>query len=602
MVKCMSCLNFSCISTTGNLVFVFIFNTISIAINSYKIQKENFKKKILKGLPFLSKLEIFLNAFSMVNSILVLFTKKCMNRKSINKLITITSRILQLIQILSSIISIFILVKEFVDFEHSNFLNNSNFDCGLSSNEERMKKLKKFDSIPFELRNNLITGEEYFFVEDTSLISYFDYEYEKSHSDNEYNLQFLNDVFYIILYFLEELMNIFSGLNWGSVEMKTKKLVETGLESREEIIDKNSDLNWIMKVFMIVKGAKYTLFSFIYDIFNIVFIIVVFGFNKIDWLNNNISFSIWMFDVFITAFNIIVLVISLIESKKKDANRNEDKNVSACCCCYCQCCNKICGYMKLYFFLFGFLFCFYISILSFYVVYYSYYGKTYFHFCCEGASENCGKLFRTEEEHISYSYYTIFLTKGKLGVFIFAFVLRIITFIWLSMAIIVMLFFANLSGPLEKIVYFIKSSDGSIIDLDDINIVEEIKKIPKKVLTKGIEGNSKANEDDKNNNNKEIKVKEKTVTYLKQVFTKKKLGNNVNIVLSNNNINKNNGIPYNNIIHNNIAYINGNSNNYMRNFQNINHQESNNQNYYFNIDNGNYPSNDMLYFNFGPKK
>jgi len=44
-----------------------------------------------------------------------------------------------------------------------------------------------------------------------------------------------------------------------------------------------------MKVFMIVKGAKYTLFSFIYDIFNIVFIIVVFGFNKIDWLNNNIS-------------------------------------------------------------------------------------------------------------------------------------------------------------------------------------------------------------------------------------------------------------------------------------------------------------------------
>lgn len=312
MVKCMSCLNFSCISTTGNLIFVFIFNILSIAINSYKIQKENYKKKILKGLPILSKLEIVINSISMAHSFLVFFTKKCMNRKSINKLITLPSKILQLIQIISSIVSIFVLVKEFVSFEHNNFLNNSSFDCGIPS-YERMKTLKKFKSIPFELRKDSITGEEYFFVEDTSFISDFDYY----NDNNKYNAQFLNDIFYIILYFLEELMNIFSGLNWGSIEMKTKKLVETRLESRLEVLDKNSDLNWIIKILIIAKGTKYIIFSIIYNIFNIVFIIVVFAFNTIDWLGNNISFSIWMFDIFITGYNIFCLICSLKTDKKK---------------------------------------------------------------------------------------------------------------------------------------------------------------------------------------------------------------------------------------------------------------------------------------------
>ena len=48
MVKCLNCLSFNCISTKANLIFIFIFNTISIAINSYKIHRDNYKKKFLK--------------------------------------------------------------------------------------------------------------------------------------------------------------------------------------------------------------------------------------------------------------------------------------------------------------------------------------------------------------------------------------------------------------------------------------------------------------------------------------------------------------------------------------------------------------------------
>ena len=59
-----------------------------------------------------------------------------------------------------------------------------------------------------------------------------------------------DSLLYPILYVLEELVNIFSALNWGSVKKKTEKLIESGLESRVD--DVGEDENCITKFFIMM--------------------------------------------------------------------------------------------------------------------------------------------------------------------------------------------------------------------------------------------------------------------------------------------------------------------------------------------------------------
>ena len=225
MVKCINCFNFNCIPTTGNLIFIFAFNVLGISLNEYKIHRDNYKKKILIGLPILSKLEIALESISIANTIIVFFTKKFMNKKAINKTITISSNILKYILIIFSLLNAFILVKDFINFDGNMFLNSApkyGSDSFEYTNVNRINDLKKVKDISLELHRSELTGEEYYYIEDSkfSLInSTYELVYYNTYNTNEI---FGDDIYYIILYLLEELLNIFSALNWGSVEKKVK--------------------------------------------------------------------------------------------------------------------------------------------------------------------------------------------------------------------------------------------------------------------------------------------------------------------------------------------------------------------------------------------
>ena len=165
MAKNTNCLNFKCLSTKGNLIFIFIFNTLKIAFNSYKIIRNEFQKKIFKGLPILSAIEIALDSISTVNSIIVFIIKKFMEQKMVNKIITISSKILKFALVIFSFIKIFVLMKDFAKFDNNNFLNTStnNEKNDGKSNQERIDDLKKFKDLSLEIYKDEVRGEEYFF-------------------------------------------------------------------------------------------------------------------------------------------------------------------------------------------------------------------------------------------------------------------------------------------------------------------------------------------------------------------------------------------------------------------------------------------------------
>ena len=165
---------------------------------------------------------------------------------------------------------------------------------------------------------------------------------------------------------------------------------------------------------------------------------------------------------------------------------------------------------------------------------------------------------------------------------ILALLMRLIMFIWVFTAIAKLLIFSNLIGPLKKVVYFIKNNDGTITDLDDINIEEDSQE---KFTGNNAEGAEPNNEDN---------IKSKTIM-LKQVIKQKKreaiINNNVNYQINQgNNIygNPNQGTP---MIYN-FNYSNNNGFNYLpTNSQNQNYA------YYLNNYNGRMSNNEMLNLN-----
>ena len=295
MSNCLNCFRFNCISTTGNLIIIFIFNALGISLNAYKIHRSNYKKQISESIPILSTIEIVLNSISTINSILVFFTKNIMNKKVINRTITTTSKILKYILVIFSLVNVFVLIKSFINFEGNNFLNSSNKygnDSPDYTHDNRIKDLKKIKDILLEYHTDGEDNEEYFLVKDNSKFNYVNYS---------------EHIYYVILYLLEELMNIFAALNWDSIETKTKKLIDTGIESRFEDFGENE--NCITNFFLMMNGKKFYFCSVVISILNIVFIFIAFTFNKIGWLNNNITFDTWIFDVGIMTYYVIMLTI-----------------------------------------------------------------------------------------------------------------------------------------------------------------------------------------------------------------------------------------------------------------------------------------------------
>ena len=178
MSNCLNCFRFNCISTTGNLIIIFIFNALGISLNAYKIHRSNYKKQISESIPILSTIEIVLNSISTINSILVFFTKNIMNKKVINRTITTTSKILKYILVIFSLVNVFVLIKSFINFEGNNFLNSSNKygnDSPDYTHDNRIKDLKKIEDILLEYHTDGENNEEYFLVKDNSKFNYVNY-------------------------------------------------------------------------------------------------------------------------------------------------------------------------------------------------------------------------------------------------------------------------------------------------------------------------------------------------------------------------------------------------------------------------------------------
>ena len=72
----------------------------------------------------------------------------------------------------------------------------------------------------------------------------------------------------------------------GFGRKKSKKLIDTGLESRFEEIGDNA--NCITKFFVMMRGKNY-FFSLILSMLTFAIIFTFFSFNKVEWLNNNIT-------------------------------------------------------------------------------------------------------------------------------------------------------------------------------------------------------------------------------------------------------------------------------------------------------------------------
>ena len=368
----------------------------------------------------------------------------------------------------------------------------------------------------------------------------------------------------------------------GFGRKKSKKLIDTGLESRFEEIGDNA--NCITKFFVMMRGKNYFIFSLILSMLNLAVIFTFFTFNKVKWLNNNITLDTWIFDVGIMTYYVVYCLILCCSGKKNYCTDNNNKNT--------DCWSAFKNLIIKGFILFILLGSFYTNILSFYAVYYSFKGHTFFYYYCYDAESICSKLFKYGDEDWQdnyspfeyeqaqklYYYYKIYLKKGKTGIFILSLILRIIMFIWVVTTIANILYFSNLIGPLKTVIYFIKNADGTITDLDDINIIEE-----EEESDKGFTGNNKAETEEDIKDNKNIKSKKKSIL-LKQVFNKKNIDNNLNNNINSPNKENENNIPYNNqvrIINNNLN-INNNQNNFIVN------------NYYSGLQS----DNNMLYLNF----
>ena len=135
---------------------------------------------------------------------------------------------------------------------------------------------------------------------------------------------------------------------------------------------------------------------------------------------------------------------------------------------------------------------FFACILSFYGIYYSYKGNTFFYYYCYDILPTCQELFSFQNkngiQHLDlyyngmknelksqYFYFKIYLNNGHKGFFYIGMIVRAIVLIWNITTIANYLIYINICGgfnELKRVVYFIRNLDGTITDLNDISIKE----------------------------------------------------------------------------------------------------------------------------------
>ena len=369
-------ISFNCVPTKGNLIIISILNAFGIAVNSYKVHRDKYKEIISKTIPSIS---ISLESISFVFSIIVFFIKHFMDRKPINKIITLGSKILKIILVIYSFISIFILVKGFINLDDNSFLYNPSIygkNTSDYTNVNRMNDLKKVKDISLAFYQG--DGIEYYEVNSNSKINLINSSQEFIDYTTLYEESYLKDVniYIVCLYLLEELLNIFSGLNWGSIETKVGKLIDTSIESRLE--DDGVERNCLINFLIITRRIEFRIFSVVLFILNIIFILLFYTFNKIEWLNNSIVLSCWCVDGAIMFYYVLGIISFCCDKKKGNDNPTSNQSIKKVKCS----CSYICDLIILLFILFILIIEFYACILSFYAVYYSFKGYTFFYYYC----------------------------------------------------------------------------------------------------------------------------------------------------------------------------------------------------------------------------
>ena len=204
---------------------------------------------------------------------------------------------------------------------------------------------------------------------------------------------------------------------------------------------------------------------------------------------------------------------------------------------------------------------FFSCILSFYSIYYSMKGKTFFYYHCIGDIFHCEDIFSYRDdngihpynlnkdqaingEEIYYFYFKIYLKKGEKTFVYLGMIIRVIVLVYNIVTIANYLIYLNICGGfnnLKKVVCFIRNDDGTFTDLIDISIKEE---------NVGYEEGNAAGE----------KVVEKKAYKLKRICNKKTpiniLSNNLNNNNYNQNVFKNNNYVNRNLNNNNLLYLN----------------------------------------------
>ena len=282
------CLNFNCFSPKMNLIFISIANIIGIVVNSFKSHEEEYKIRINSEFPILGTINLIIQSLSLVSSIIVFFIKKCMDQRAINKAITSISTILNKGIILLSFINIFVIVKDFINFENNDFLNSSiKYGENITdyyTNVNRLNELKEIKYAPLEysesLQTMIITDENKFsFVNG----SHHFIDYKKNTFLDTLTNAFVGQPLFIFL--LEELLNMLCALNWGSVGNKIGKLIDDKIESRLE--DYGDEKDCIAKFILTMRGKKFLVFSIIIFVIDLAYMVLG-GLLKMEWIFSHI--------------------------------------------------------------------------------------------------------------------------------------------------------------------------------------------------------------------------------------------------------------------------------------------------------------------------
>ena len=310
MTNIHGCLNFNCLPTKVNLIFIAIIDASSIIINSFRMKDEEFKSKIYDKYPILEIINIFLDTISLVLCIFSILTTKCMNRKKINKTLTSISAILEYVKIIFSFVNIFIIIKGFINFDNNYFLYdpafNNNYDA--YPKDQRIEGLKKIKFAPFEyyeeriIHHTVYSGDyeeikSTIIITDESKFYYFNYSKKYINFKKEKSTIpiFEDDNFGdLLLYLLAEILEMLGALNWGSVGTKVEKLIDEKIETRLE--DYGEEKDCIANFILTMRGKKFIGFSIIVFIIDFVYLGLLSLLNQ-EWLENEIVYFSFYLDL-----------------------------------------------------------------------------------------------------------------------------------------------------------------------------------------------------------------------------------------------------------------------------------------------------------------